>query len=222
MPPQFRPLEGRAHWAKRALAIATALTVVSFVADLQQWKLVQRIAAGEATIDQVDLNESVQTAVSFAQLAAFLLAAIFFLRWFHRAYANLAPLGAAGLPHGPGWAVGYWFVPILNLVRPATVAAAIWNASGPGSPDDSRRRRRQPALVVWWWLAFLGSGFLTTAGVRMWNGAGSLAELRHAAMALLIADAFAFAAGCLAILFVRRTTTRQQERASTSPTLAVG
>jgi heme/copper-type cytochrome/quinol oxidase subunit 2 len=221
MPPQYRPLARRAHWARRTLGLAIAVGVVSLVADIQQWKLVQRIAAGDATLDQVDVNESVQTAVAVAQLAAVVLAAVFFLTWFHRAYANLRPLGADGLPHGPGWAVGYWFVPVLNLVRPATVAARIWNASDPRPPDDAPRRGSSPGLVVGWWLTFVLSGLLTRVGNQMWASAHTSVDLRDAAAALVAADVVGIVAGCLAVLFVERTTDRQARRASTSDAVPV-
>jgi hypothetical protein len=213
MPP-FRPLEARAHWAKRALIISILVGFVSLVADFQQWGLTKRIASQDATLDQVQMNDSIQTTVGFAQLAAFVLAAVFFLRWFHRAYANLRPLGADGLPHGPGWAVGYWFIPIINLVRPATVASDIWNASDPGENSTSWRKRKQPGLVVGWWLTFLLAGIATRVGVQLWNGASDSIALRHAAAVLLLADVLFLVAGLLAIAFVRRTTARQEVRAS--------
>jgi len=212
--PSFRPLEGRAHWAKRGLITSVLLCVIALVADFQQWSLTKRIAAQEATLDQVRMNDTIQTFVAFAQLATVAVAAVFFLRWFYRAYANLSPLGAEGLPHGAGWAVGYWFVPIINLVRPATVACDIWNASDPGEDSTSWRKRKQPGLVLGWWLTFLLSGLVGRLGASLWNGASDPDRLRQAAVVLIAADVLAIAAGLLAIAFVRRTTARQQTRAS--------
>jgi hypothetical protein len=212
MPP-FRSLESRAHWAKRALSVAVLLGVLTLIADFQQWSLTKRIAAGEATLDEIQMNDTIQVVVLFAELAAYAVAGVFFLRWFYRAYANLRPLGAEGLPHGAGWAVGYWFVPIINLFRPATIAADIWNASDPDNDSSSWKKRGQPGIVIGWWLAFVLSWIGSWAGTRMWDSASDPSSLGNAAVVLLLADVFFVLAGLLAIVYVRRTTSRQEARA---------
>ena len=197
------------------------LSLIALVADFQQWTLTKRLAAGDATLEEMQRNDSVQTFVTLAQLVALVVAGILFLRWFHRAYANLKALGTEGLPHGPGWAVGYWFVPIVNLVRPATVACDIWNASNPTADPSSWRSRKQPRLIVGWWLTFLLSGFVGRVGASLWNGASDPDRLRQAAVVLMVADVLTIVAGVLAVVFVRETTTRQESRASTlQPTTA--
>lgn len=213
--PSFLPLGGRAHWAKRALTASIGLSLIALVADFQQWTFTKRVATGEATLDELRTNDSVQAFVALAQLAALIAAGILFLCWFHRAYANLKALGTEGLPHGPGWAVGYWFVPIVNLVRPATVACDIWNASDPASDPRSWQQRKQPRLIIGWWLTFLLSGLVGRVGTSLWNGASDPDRLRQAAVVLLVADVLTIAAGVLAVVFVRETTTRQETRAST-------
>ena len=50
-------------------------------------------------------NDRRQGMVAMAQLAMFVVGAVFFLRWFYQAYANLRSLGAVPR-HSSGWAVG--------------------------------------------------------------------------------------------------------------------
>ena len=77
-----------------------------------------------------------------------------FLRWFYAAYGNL-PLLSAGSPRFKrGWAIGAWFVPILNLFRPKQIANDIWRGSDPqlspgASPDWSGGSL--PGLYALWW-----------------------------------------------------------------------
>jgi hypothetical protein len=217
MPP-FRPLKCRAHSATRALGIAVFLGVLMLIADFRLWSLAKRITDGEATLEEVQLNDAIQTFVLPAELAAYALAGFFFLRWFYRAYANLRALGVEDLPHGPGWAVGYWFVPIISLVRPATIASDLWNAS----EGDSRswRERGQSGLVVFWWLAFVLSGIGRWVGIRLWESAADPAGLGNAAIVFLLADMLWIIAGLLAIAYVRKTTSRQETRASGLQALA--
>src|SRR4051812_38912574 len=66
--------------------------------------------------------------LELVQLALFIATVVTFLRWLHRA-VRLAGTIDADVGVTPGWAVGYWFVPFLNLYRPYQVvnhlAAAI-------------------------------------------------------------------------------------------------
>ncbi|QYO65100.1 DUF4328 domain-containing protein [Leptolyngbya sp. 7M] len=43
---------------------------------------------------------------------------VLFLVWLYRAHKNLFSLKPTHLDFSPGWAVGWWFIPFLNLVRP--------------------------------------------------------------------------------------------------------
>ncbi|MFC1995866.1 DUF4328 domain-containing protein [Chloroflexota bacterium] len=45
----------------------------------------------------------------------FVITAVLFYMWIHRAHRNLPSLGVSGLKYSPGWAVGGFFIPILNL-----------------------------------------------------------------------------------------------------------
>jgi hypothetical protein len=62
---------------------------------------------------------------------------------FARAYSNLA---AGQRRHSSGWAIGSWFVPILNLFRPAEIANDIWRTS---------LRGRNGGLTGLWWGLYL-------------------------------------------------------------------
>lgn len=52
------------------------------------------------------------------EFPVYILTVVFFLIWLNRSYKNLTPLGAQDLAYSSGWAVGYWFIPFVNLVRP--------------------------------------------------------------------------------------------------------
>jgi hypothetical protein len=75
-----------------------------------------------------------------------------FLMWIHRSHRNLSAFGAQGLTFTPGWAVGWWFIPIFNLFRPFQIVREIWQASDPGMPAGAAWRRAPSSpLIGWWW-----------------------------------------------------------------------
>jgi hypothetical protein len=137
--------------------------------------------------------------------------------WLHRAAANLPALGGSELRFTPGWAVGWWFVPLANLVLPVLIMTEIWRASDPSAGiTDRLARSKLPfslvILVCWMaWLALIVLLVLTTIfpGTAFTNqqkfvlftvgSAGSVAE-----------------AGCLALtlLVLRRVESRQVRKRS--------
>jgi len=97
-------------------------------------------------------------------LACWVCAVIAFAMWLHRAAANLPALGATQLRFTPGWAVGWWFIPVANLVVPLLVIVEIWRASDPRQAATDRSARSQLpiglTIPIWWlcWLAVIAAG----------------------------------------------------------------
>ncbi|MDE2763285.1 MAG: DUF4328 domain-containing protein [Gemmatimonadota bacterium] len=79
--------------------------------------------------------------------------AVLVLVWIHRANHNARALGATGLKMTPGWAVGWYFVPIAWFWKPYQAMKEIWQASI--DPKHWWRQGGSPLLVWWWglWLA---------------------------------------------------------------------
>src|SRR5688572_9717366 len=70
-------------------------------------------------------------ATAVVEFLGFVAAIVVFLVWMRRSYINLKALGVRGLEYSPGWAVGCWFIPFVNLVRPYTIMKEIWTRSDP-------------------------------------------------------------------------------------------
>lgn len=85
---------------------------------------------------------------------------VVFLVWIHRIIRNAHAFGVQGLSYSPGAAVGYWFVPLLNIVHGYRVVAEAWRASDPEDAGYNGHRwisRRADNLVLHWWLAYMAS-----------------------------------------------------------------
>jgi len=93
--------------------------------------------------------------------------AVLVLNWIHRANYNARQLGAADLDFSPGWAVGWYFVPVAWFWKPYQAMKEIWRASI--SPKDWRLQGGSP-LLVWWWALWLVRGW----GSELVPGAGIL------------------------------------------------
>jgi hypothetical protein len=210
------PLAGRARWAIVALGIVIAAALLNIWSDWLEIDLTTRIIDGEEVpLDELDSNDNRQTVVAVLYTLSLILAAIFFIRWFHRAYSNLEALGHPVLRFGKGWAIGAWFVPILNLWRPKQIANDIWRGSSPGAASlrhEAWKEQPVSALLHIWWAAWIISIYVGNVVGRLWVNADTVEATRTAARLDLAAFVLEIPAAILAILVVRRLTARQEER----------
>jgi hypothetical protein len=71
--------------------------------------------------------------------------------WIYQAVSNVNARGSTGVGR-PGWAVGWFFIPLANLVVPALHMSRLWRASI-GVRDWAQHRT--PFLLWAWWLIWL-------------------------------------------------------------------
>jgi hypothetical protein len=215
-PAAYEPLSGRAKWAQRALIAVALLNTVGAVSAFAAYKLYQRDLVTQDDLDTTDLREGL---IAGLTLIATVVTIVLFIRWFRRAYRNLPALGAEPLRFKSWWTIGGWFIPIANLFRPKEMANDIWRASDPDAPPRqglSWHGADVPTLFLWWWLFFLVGNWLDNIGLRAGLGVDTddLDSYRHAAGVSMVADAIDAAGAVLAVLVVRRTTSRQESRAA--------
>lgn len=213
----FQPLEARARlaigcfWAYIAI---TSLLAISLIAVIS---LDQNLYADA---DPVPDGASADAALISAGLAAilyiiaFLVCIVVFLMWLYRARRNLSPLGITVVRWSPGWAIAWWFIPIMSLFRPYQVVKETWEASDPMITPSERQFRDKSGFIGWWWGLFL----LYTIGGRVSDRYGETSDSADLTMAtaLTIFDVAMLIAGIgaawLAIRVMREITARQRQR----------
>jgi hypothetical protein len=90
-----------------------------------------------------------------------LVSGIVSLFWIYGVARNAKALRPA-LGVTPGWAVGWFFVPFANLVKPCTVVGEI-EASSRGQ-IDGRYPKPSPLILVWWLANIFGNIIASVAG----------------------------------------------------------
>ena len=216
--PAYRSPRGPAGALRWLLYTVVALDALAVLASVVEYRFYSRYSDAEPVDEDAELPVVLFSGlVAVAQFALYVAVIVLFIVWFHRAYSNLHALGAGYLRWGKGWAIGAWFVPILNLWRPKQIANDIWRGSDPNAPPEQGsawRERDVPAVFQWWWGAFLVSQWIgNAAGRTVWT-ADTPTELARSAALHVVANAIDILAALLAIAVVRRTTARQDERAA--------
>lgn len=87
--------------------------------------------------------------------ATWLILVIPYLIWVYRANRTAHSLGSRGMKYTPGWAVGWYFVPLMNLFKPYMVMKEIWQFSHPIDAKDPWRFPKPPRTLICWWISFL-------------------------------------------------------------------
>lgn len=85
------------------------------------------------------------------QILLYLATVVVFLMWLYRAYGNLPVFGnpVSSLSYSPGWAVGSFFVPFVNLVVPYRAVRELWQKSERFGITLSSQS--PPAFFPLWW-----------------------------------------------------------------------
>ncbi|HVZ30091.1 MAG TPA: DUF4328 domain-containing protein [Asticcacaulis sp.] len=83
------------------------------------------------------------------------------LCWVYGACRNAHVLRPAAKFSTPGWAVGWFFVPIASLYKPYQALRDIWIASY--GPVNGQYLKGPPLIVLWWWSFLIGNLILDFA-----------------------------------------------------------
>jgi hypothetical protein len=128
--------------------------------------------------------------------------------WVHRVACNVRALGARGLDDSPGWAVGWYAVPVMNLARPMRAMTQIW--LGSLAPTRWQKLGTPRLLGAWWsfWIAGNLSYWFVTQYLKPEH---TFQGLHTQQLLLLLGQALNLAAAVLFLLVVWRLTRMQVE-----------
>ncbi len=218
--PPYRVLGGETSAARVLLVAITIIAAGSVLADVAQYVFVDAQLSNPRDLDAVDrlvVSDLWQALLALLLVLVGLPTAIAFIVWLQRSYLNLASLGHEQLRFSPGWVVGAWFVPGLNLVWPKMVVDATWRGSDPDAPelaplpDD---RGGVPFAVHLWWACFIAMGVCWVLGAYLTSDDLISPTRERLGYALEVtSSAAAVAAAVLAYGLVGAVNLRQRQRA---------
>jgi len=140
-------------------------------------------------------------------------AAVAFCMWIHRA-SRIAHLFRPQMEYTPGWAVGWYFIPIANLFKPYQVMRELSQVADPAS-DALPDHRSAPVsgIVHAWWACLLVGSVLQNVGGRLDGDLMLIGATINA-----VGTAIYAVAGILCLMLVARLTrqleTRQLQRSA--------
>jgi hypothetical protein len=214
-PPQ--PLGGFAVTLTILLSIVAVLYFVAFFIELAYLDAANKYLGGDGSLTDVEDLGAGRAGFQLITGLVHAVAAGFFIAWMYRAYRNLQRTSVVGLRYDAGWAIGAWFIPIFNWIRPKQMIDDVWRAgeSGVEVRDASWRERHASPLLHWWWALFIGGSILFAIGTVVGfnvdaaiEGRVNYADERDAATVFAPAMLCLVGAAILACIVIRRITER--------------
>ena len=170
---------GRPALSKRFFGVAAALRVAlvangigaAALLGMSLWTISlsdQALNGSGYGVAEAEAYDTLDPLVSLGIGIVSLVTIPLFIVWLWAAY-RCDRVDPKRLTFGTGWAIGMWFVPFLNLVRPYRVTSdlrqGIRSALGDDRPDP------YPRSVAWWWAAYLA---MNVASSATWTAARRL------------------------------------------------
>ena len=213
--PQFISGKTVAFAVAACLSVYALISLAGVAVDVSQLEIVpKRPMVVARPSDGLTAAEALTLLIRVFLMGVALFTGVFFLVWIYRAHKNLKALGATDLNYSPGWAIGGFFVPILNIVRPYQVITEIWKASA----YKARRSRGAswlyeplPIFITAWWGLWLFSGFLDFLSATMILGLGRGNEASAAGQYRILSYIANIACAALAAAVVLKINAKQEE-----------
>lgn len=202
----------RAKWLRVLLMLCIAIDAIAILSNLSQYKLLSRAAGGvSVTSAEAAANDARHGMIGVFQVLAFAATACCWLIWFHRAYSNLRLMGTKRTNFTPTWALGCWFVPVVNLFRPYQITKELWLRGARGNSVESIKGSASPTIVVWWWLLNLVTGFLGHVLMQWSPRAKGISAFQGITITGVVLNVVGIVSAILAIAVVRNIDRQQQD-----------
>lgn len=193
----FRSLESLTNALRWMLYASAAFAVVSLVSSALQLELLSRPFSEEEGTRN-DLREG---AVGGAVMVLTISTIVVFARWILLSHRNLPALGASYLQFTPGLAVGFFFIPVLNLWKPYQAMKSLWRFSHDAHKPDVHDI---PWLLPTWWTLWLLSIFIGNILMRLSLRARTVEELSAATQLAMVNCVIDVVLNLVAALLVTR------------------
>ena len=165
-----------------------------------------------------------QVFISLVLLPGYIFTIVTFLMWLFRVFKNLPSLRSDQMEFTPGWAVGWWFIPFANLVKPFQAVRTAWAESDPEVELEhgflTSVGSGAPGFISAWWALWIVSNIVSNITNRLEGAALAGEEVIVGYLTVVSSALWVIAAG-FAIKVVLNITERQEQRSLVTDAMAV-
>lgn len=167
------------------LGAAILFSVINIYSDIKDMSFLNNNleSGGVLYYDESSIEYFLISISQLLYVIVFFVSLIIYLIWIRQAYRNLYSLQLKPTEYSSAWAIGAYFVPILNLVRPYTMMKEIWFGSQPVSVETNFHSSElhfglsSSGFLKLWWGAVLFDQFITIRSLRFGMKAESYQQI---------------------------------------------
>jgi hypothetical protein len=208
--------QGRATFALVMLGASVMMSLAVIAAELLLYFNLDSSPQLQDLEEEVNVFEVFMGLLGIGEILVHVLTVIALCMWFYRAYKNLKLWKITGLKYSPGWAVGYFFIPFLNLFRPYQIAQEIWKASDTQvslQAGSQWQGNKGSNVIGAWWASWIIANIIGQISFRMSMAQRStMADQKAALLADVISELVSILAGAMAALMILRIQSRQSQK----------
>ncbi len=147
------------------LIVGTAITLLDVMCALTIPTWNDPNAAPSSDFEVTAINLALAGGLLY--IVVFVVTIVLFCIWIHRANRNARALGAQGMAFTPGWCVGWWFVPFLNLFKPYQAVKELYLASDSKGGPEGWQAAAAPRVFALWWSTWIIANLASNAELRL-------------------------------------------------------
>lgn len=192
------------------LILISIALIAGIIADCMILSAVKDETIMKAAIySRYNTGELQHNVIFLIYIVVWITTAIFFLMWTYRCNVNVRTMGATGLRIRPGWAVGWYFIPVFNLWKPYQAMKEVWQASLDPTNWFILERGR---IMAWWWGVWIISGLIDEEVLELAAKAETLNEVFAFSFIMITVNLIDILSAIMALLFIRALTRLQQRQ----------
>jgi len=206
----FKDPAFRIRFLQTLLILSVILWSIAVYSDFLELKLLNDIKQGLFSSEEelaitANASDTRQMILGLGQGILALTSFIFFMMWVHRSNNNIRALTEESMEYTPGWAVGWFFIPICALYKPYFVIKEIWIMCSKHS------NLKRFSVVGLWWTFWLISSCLSKLSTKLQLKAEDIDELITASFMSTISGGIDIFAKILMFMLISKIFLMQQE-----------
>jgi hypothetical protein len=142
-----------------------AFSGLAYQSDIQNWIVAinaDDFTTAESFSDNMLISEAAYNVGRWPILVSLLVFIVAIIGWTHTNSVLAEEIDGEALTHSTGWAIGAWFVPIMNLIRPRRILAESLSIRGHNSLIG---------LLNAWWALFILDNLFSRGAASALNSA---------------------------------------------------
>lgn len=140
------------------VGLSGILSLFGIIPEINTLRMVSDLLSG-VSHTEAEINAAFSSSSNVPELIIMWASGIVFAIWTFSSYKRVEKRGVPNMKFSPFWAWASFFVPVVNLVRPHTLAQEIWKASDISVAKDDNSvldvKRNSHLITAWWALFFL-------------------------------------------------------------------